>query len=99
MYGVSALNQVFAVNAETGVELWKKNIRENDGTTSRGVAYYADDNNEFIFWGGGHWLYCINAKDGKLNKDFGTDGRIDLKTGVDRPGAGDYITSNTPNTI
>src|ERR1041385_2560973 len=44
MYGVSALNQVFAVNAETGVELWKTNISDNDGTTSRGVAYYAAQN-------------------------------------------------------
>jgi len=99
MYGVSAVNQVFAVNAETGAELWKTNIGDNDGTTSRGVTYYADNNNEFIFWGGGHWLYCINAKNGKLNSAFGSDGRIDLRTGVDRPGAGSYISSNTPNTI
>ncbi|HZY82589.1 MAG TPA: pyrroloquinoline quinone-dependent dehydrogenase [Cyclobacteriaceae bacterium] len=99
MYGVSATNQVFAINAENGVEIWKTNITDKDGTTSRGVTHFADDKNEFIFWGGGRWLYCINAKDGKLNSGFGTDGRIDLKAGVDRPGAGNYITSNTPNTI
>jgi quinoprotein glucose dehydrogenase len=99
LYGVSAVNQVFAINAETGAELWKTNFADTEGTTSRGVTYYADGDNEFIFWGGGRWLYSINAKNGEPNNSFGNNGRIDLKVGVERPGAGDYITSNTPNTI
>jgi quinoprotein glucose dehydrogenase len=99
LYGVSAVNQVFAINAETGIELWKTNFTDKEGTTSRGVTYYTDGNNEFIFWGGGRWLYSINAKNGEPNNSFGDKGRIDLKVGVERPDAGNYITSNTPNTI
>ena len=99
LYAVSATNQVFALNASTGEELWKTNFTGHGGTLSRGVTYYSDDKMELIFWGGGRWLYALDAKTGQPVETFGTAGRIDLSKGVGRPNSGNYITSNTPNTI
>jgi quinoprotein glucose dehydrogenase len=99
MYGVSANTQAFAINAETGEQLWKTELTDNGGTTSRGVTYRAEGADKRIFFGAGKFLYALNATTGKAILDFGENGRIDLKKGIDRPGADDYVTSNTPNTI
>ena len=99
LYGISAHSQAFALDAATGKELWKTQLVDNGGTTSRGVTYWTDGREERIFWGSGRWLYALNAHTGHPIDSFGTNGRIDLKIGVERPGADDYIRSNTPNTI
>ncbi len=99
LYGVSAKTQVFALDAATGKELWKTEIVDNGGTTSRGVTYYTDGKAKIIFFGAGQWLYAINAETGELSQTFGNLGKIDLKAGINRPHADDYVVSNTPNTI
>ncbi|MEJ7767980.1 MAG: PQQ-binding-like beta-propeller repeat protein [Chitinophagaceae bacterium] len=99
LYGVSANTQVFALDAFTGKELWKTSVTDNGGTTSRGVAYHADSSTERIFFGAGKWLYAFDAKSGMLLEGFGDKGRLNLQTGLMRPGADDYVVSNTPNTI
>src|SRR5690554_1848209 len=99
LYGVSADNQAFAVEASSGKEIWKSSLTDNGGTTSRGVTYWADGSDKRIFFGAGQWLYAFDATTGKLIDSFGEKGRIDLKVGIDRPGADNYVSSNTPNTI
>jgi quinoprotein glucose dehydrogenase len=99
LYGVSAGTQAFAINAATGKEIWKTSLTDNGGTTSRGLTYWEQGTDKRIFLGAGKWLYALNAATGELIESFGEKGRINLKTGIERPGADDYITSNTPNTI
>jgi quinoprotein glucose dehydrogenase len=99
LYGVSAGIQAFAVNAATGNEIWKTNLKDNAGTLSRGVTHWSDGRDKRIFFGAGRYIYALNAADGSLISTFGENGRIDLRKGLERPGADDYITSNTPNTI
>jgi quinoprotein glucose dehydrogenase len=99
LYGVSANTQVFALDAAAGKELWRTGIEDNGGTTSRGVTYYEDKNGGTIFFGAGKWLHAINASTGQLRPAFGNKGRIDLREGLVRPGADNYVLSNTPNTI
>ncbi|HEX9957520.1 MAG TPA: PQQ-binding-like beta-propeller repeat protein [Fibrella sp.] len=99
LYGVSANTQAFAVDAATGRELWKTAIPDTDGTTSRGVTYWAGRGEERIFFGAGSGLYALNAKTGAVIQSFGQAGRINLKEGIDRPGADNYVRANTPNTI
>jgi len=99
LYGVSAKTQVFALDAATGKELWKTNINDNGGTTSRGVTYFAAGADKRIFFGAGIWLYAIDARTGKLIPQFGNNGKIDLKEGIMRPNADNYVSANTPNTI
>lgn len=99
LYGVSAATEAFAIASDSGKELWKTDIKENEGTTSRGVTYWSHEGDKRIFFGAGRWLYALDAGTGKLIETFGKQGRIDLKVGIDRPGADNYVTSNTPNTI
>lgn len=99
LYGVSANTQAFALDATTGKELWKTNVTETEGTTSRGVSYWAEGSEKTIFFGAGKWLYAVDAVTGKLRSSFGEKGRINLKTGIERPTADDYVVSNTPNAI
>ena len=99
LYGVSANTQAFALDATMGKELWKTNVTETEGTTSRGVSYWTEGNEKTIFFGAGKWLYAVDAVTGKLRSSFGEKGRINLKTGIERPTADDYVVSNTPNVI
>ncbi|MEZ0487102.1 outer membrane protein assembly factor BamB family protein [Fibrella aquatica] len=99
LYGVSANTQAFAVDAATGKQIWKTNLPDTDGTTSRGVTYWAEGTDERIFFGAGGGLYALNAKTGEVMRSFGNAGRINLKDGIDRPGADNYVRANTPNTI
>jgi quinoprotein glucose dehydrogenase len=99
LYGVSAGIQAFAIEAATGKEIWKTNLKDNGGTLSRGLTYWADGDDQRIFFGAGRYLYALKAATGQLIAEFGENGRIDLKTGIERPGSDDYVTANTPNTI
>lgn len=99
MYGVSANTQAFALNAATGQEIWRTKLTDNGGTTSRGVTYWAEGSDKRILFGAGKWLYAFDAKTGKPIDSFGQGGRIDLKEGIERPGADNYVQPNTPNTI
>jgi quinoprotein glucose dehydrogenase len=99
LYGVTPNTQAFAIHGDTGKEIWKSSLPDLGGTISRGVTYWADGSDKRIFLGLGRYLFALNADTGKPIRSFGQDGKIDLKVGVDRPGADDYIVSNTPNTI
>ncbi|MVM29194.1 PQQ-binding-like beta-propeller repeat protein [Spirosoma sp. HMF4905] len=99
LYGVSANTQAFALNAATGQEIWRTKLTDNGGTTSRGVTYWGDGQDKRILFGAGKWLYAFDAQTGKPIDSFGQDGRIDLKEGIERPGADNYVQPNTPNTI
>ncbi|WP_390890891.1 outer membrane protein assembly factor BamB family protein [Emticicia fluvialis] len=100
LYGVSAGAQAFAVDAATGREIWK--TRLNDDTfnmTSRGVTYWSDGKEARIFFAYGALMYALNAADGKPVPTFGTGGKINLKEGIVRPGADDYVVANTPPSV
>lgn len=104
LYGVSADIQAFAVEAATGKPIWKTTLTDKDGTLSRGVTYWSDEArnalpDKRIFFGAGSWLHALDARTGQLIDSFGDHGRIDLKIGIQRSGADNYVTSNTPNTI
>ncbi|MDO1450585.1 PQQ-binding-like beta-propeller repeat protein [Rhodocytophaga aerolata] len=99
LYGVSANTQAFALDAATGKEKWKTSLTDNGGTTSRGVTYWANGNDKRILFGAGQWLYALDASNGKLIDSFGLHGRIDLKAGLERPGADEYVRLNTPATV
>ena len=99
LYGVSANTQAFAVDAATGQEIWKTTLTGTEGTTSRGLTYWTDGQSKVIFFGAGRWLYALDANTGRLMPRFGTQGRLDLLPGLERPGADEYVRPNTPNTI
>ena len=93
LYVSTSLSQVAAIDAATGKtrwvydpETWKNGTPSNNGFVHRGVAYWADGDDQRILFGTGDgYLICLNAQTGKPIPTFGRDGRIDLTQGLGRP--------------
>ncbi len=99
LYGVNAATQPFALDAATGKELWKSSLPDVSATISRGLTYYSDSAGARVFFGGGKWIYALDASTGHLITSFGDSGKLDLSIGIKRPQSDEYVSSNTPNTI
>lgn len=101
LYFSSSSNQVFAVNGETGHELWRfdpklpKDIEYSE-SASRGVSLWHEEVAgetlvcpHRVFLGTLTGLvYALDAETGKPCDDFGHNGHIDMMDGVG--GAGDW---------
>ena len=82
-----------AIDASTGETLWIYRLDESERgkaaprqTSGRGVAYWSDGHDErILFITPGYLMIALNAKTGKLYPDFGRDGMVDLKNGLDYP--------------
>ncbi len=86
LYGVSPNLQVFALNAATGKELWRfKTPRQHSflPNPSRGLAYWADakSNRRRLLFTADSFLYSIDTASGKLDREFGQRGKVDLRDG------------------
>lgn len=100
LYGVTTTVQAFALNAETGEEIW----RFGDPikvwhSTSRGVAYWEDGDDKRIFHSIGPNLFAIDALTGEPITTFGDNGKVDLHTGLPENAQDKFIVSNTPGTV
>lgn len=92
LYGSTSLGQAFALDAGTGAELWvydsgaaKSGRPPNQGYVSRGVGYWADDDDKRVLMSTSNsWLVALDAESGKLIDEFGEMGRADLLEGVPR---------------
>jgi len=100
LYGVSAGSQAFALDAATGKQLWKTNFTDDTfAMNSRGVTYWTDGRQARIYFAYGSLLYALDARTGKPVASFGKGGKINLKEGLARPGADEYVVSNTPGVV
>jgi len=100
LYGVTAALRVVALHAKTGKEVW----RFGDSlkiwhSTSRGVSYWNNGNDRRVFYTRGSWLYALNALTGKPIQTFGSNGKIDLRSGLPETAKNKFVISNTPGTI
>ncbi len=91
-------SRVVALDAETGRELWTFDPGVNRSadihgmTTSRGVSTWLDPERSerqpcrrWIFLASfDARLFALDATSGRLCQDFGRDGRVDLRAGVER---------------
>jgi quinoprotein glucose dehydrogenase len=93
LYVSTSLSQVAAIDATTGrtkwvydPETWKNGTPSNNGFAHRGVAYWADGDDQRVFIGTGDgYLISLNAQTGLPVSTFGDRGRIDLTQGLSRP--------------
>ncbi|RZK68421.1 MAG: c-type cytochrome, partial [Pedobacter sp.] len=100
LYGVTATNQVFAIDAANGTQKWKY-IQPGEGTsnTNRGVTYWNDGDDKRILYGYNASLYALNAETGLPVKSFGDGGKVSLKAGLEANAKDRYVVSNTPGTL
>jgi quinoprotein glucose dehydrogenase len=101
MYLTTPGLKLIALNAATGVELWRFDPWEGQGGRgiNRGVAYWAAAEDKRIFFSAGQFLYAINANTGKPINTFGAHGRVDLREGLDRDVYFLTVTANSPGIV
>jgi len=80
MYLPARGNQVLALEADTGKEVWRRALPRYVTTTARGVAYWAGDGQTAarILLTAGPRLVALDAATGELSSGFGSGGTIDI---------------------
>jgi quinoprotein glucose dehydrogenase len=80
MYLPARGNQVLALEADTGKEVWRHVLPRYITTTARGVAYWPGDGRigARILLTAGPRLVALDAATGQPAQGFGTDGIIDI---------------------
>jgi quinoprotein glucose dehydrogenase len=101
LYGVSADRHIFALDAATGKEVWTFAAPDRLAASSvlRGVQYWESGGDRRVMAGMGHHVYALHARTGKLVKQFGDRGAIDLKDYYDRDVSALSIVVTTPGVI
>ncbi|MEO6878514.1 MAG: PQQ-binding-like beta-propeller repeat protein, partial [Gemmatimonadaceae bacterium] len=97
----------FALDPATGAELWKWTMDEGirwqkapRQYAGRGLAYWTDGAQErAIVITPGYHLASIDAKTGKLDPKFGTNGVVDLMAGIGYPLVPLAVDDSGPNII
>ncbi len=85
MYMGTMYNRVVALDADTGKEIWVKDVGNTPST--RGIAYWPGTNGippQLVFGtgDGSSLLISLNAKTGEFTQGFGKGGKVDLRQGV-----------------
>ncbi len=89
MYLTTAQLKLAALEAATGKLLWQFDPFEGSDEdiprgVNRGVAYWEDGDDQRVFFVARAHLFAFDAKTGKLIRDFGQGGSVDLKRGLGR---------------
>lgn len=98
LYGTTPDLRLFALDAADGNDLWTFTPPEKGGV-NRGIAYWTDGYDHRLFYNAGHFVYAVNADNGKAETDFGVNGRVDLKDGFGRDVTNLFVGSNTPGIV
>ena len=101
IYATTPKLRVVALDAATGKELWSfdglRDRRPNH--KNRGLMHWTDGKVSRIIFPLGHELLSLDAKTGNLDPNFGSGGRVDMRTAFDRPAEQTTISVPTPGAI
>lgn len=98
LYATTPTLKVIALDAANGREIWK--FDPSNGAVGarfrhRGVTVHDDR----VFVSYRSFLYALDRKTGRPIPSFGSDGRIDLREGLDQPAAGLSVSASTPGSV
>ncbi|MEX0772646.1 MAG: PQQ-binding-like beta-propeller repeat protein [Balneolales bacterium] len=93
--------KVAALNASTGEHLWSFDPFEGETpvAVNRGVMYWESGSDKRIYHTAGSNLYALNAETGALISEFGNDGIVDLREGLDRDPAQLSVRQTSPGVV
>jgi quinoprotein glucose dehydrogenase len=83
MYVLAHNRSIVALDAATGAEIWR---HANEGQVgARGMNYWEseDRSDQRLLYINGGYLTAIDARTGETVTSFGTNGRVDLRVGLD----------------
>jgi quinoprotein glucose dehydrogenase len=98
LYVTTPTLKVVAVDARTGREIWKFDPSGGSSTgrfRHRGVTVH----NDRVFVTYRCFLWALDKKTGQPIASFGTEGRIDLRDGLDRPADRLSVSASTPGVV
>ncbi|HET7086251.1 MAG TPA: PQQ-binding-like beta-propeller repeat protein [Rhizomicrobium sp.] len=84
VYAYTPSLDTIALDGATGKLLWRFHSGVKAGWPQRGLAMWGKGNERRLFANADSYLYALDPKTGKPLPDFGQDGRIDLREGLDR---------------
>ena len=109
LYVSTPLNRIVALDPGTGEMLWTYDPKAYEfprpfgGLSSRGVAYWHDPDGvrkaRIIVATGGLQLMALDAETGRLVREFGFNGVVDLSQGLRRPIERQHYNINSPPTV
>ena len=104
MYFPTARGKIVALNAETGSEIWKVDLTSlgiKGPAAKYGMSYWPGEGKtppRFVVATEDGYLLQLDVKTGALYKKFGTNGLVNLATGVMEKFGGSYLV-NSPAAI
>ncbi|MEH6307213.1 PQQ-binding-like beta-propeller repeat protein [Olivibacter sp. CPCC 100613] len=99
LYGITAANHLFAIDAATGKEIWTNRELSEAPQVNRGIAYWSNGNEGRLLFTAQSFLYAVDIKTGKCIPSFGTAGRVSLRSGLNQRATDKFVVSTTPGTI
>jgi len=101
MYVTTPGLKVLALDAATGAQRWAFDPWEGRGGrgVNRGVTWWSEGTEKRIFFAAGTYLYSLDAATGKPVTDFGANGRVDLREGLDRDVYFLFVTATSPGIV
>lgn len=102
MFVVGKDNNVVALEATTGKELWVYVIGGSRYISHRGVSYWEskDHTDRRVLFAANNMLHAVDARTGKDIESFGEHGTVDLRMGISRdPKLVRQIQSGTPGRV
>lgn len=99
LYAYTPTQKVIALDTATGKLLWKFDSGIPGTAPARGLSHWTDGRDSRIFAGVMNFLYALDPSTGNPIREFGEDGRVDLRKGL----GGDYhlqdIALTSPGTV
>ena len=102
-YATTGGLNLVALDAATGAQLWRfdpavfgEPITQG---INRGVSIWGEGDERRILYSAGPFLYAIDAASGKPVTGFGTEGRVDLRQGLDRDPQSVSIDATSPGIV
>jgi quinoprotein glucose dehydrogenase len=100
LYGVTAANGVFALDAATGEQRWRFTPKgEKSNHVLRGLTYWQVGEDRRILFTLDSWLCAVDAHSGQLIDTFGVGGKTSLKAGLGDEARDKWVVSTTPGTL
>jgi quinoprotein glucose dehydrogenase len=101
LYATSSKQWAYAVNAETGEQLWSFDPFDgrDEGDVGRGVTYWESGDDKRILFAGGDQLFALDARTGKPIATFGEKGKVNLNVGLRDDPEDISVTMTSPGII
>ena len=99
LFAYTPSQQVVALDAATGKELWRFDSGIKSGQPDRGLAFYYNGRQKILFANTLYALWALDPDTGKPIESFGNGGRIDLRNNLGPESPAGTVALTAPGTV